>query len=203
MKQKTGITLLLIFLFAGIIKGSDELQKNNTALLIIDIQMFYFPGGQLPLANPGEAAQNASDILTTFREQNMTVIHVRHKASNGFEIHELVSPKEGEKVITKTKANSFIGTDLEDYLNQNNIKNIIITGMQTHMCIEAATRAASDIGYNCVIAEDACTTRDLIYGKHTISAHDVHYSTLNTLNRTYAKIMSTEEVISLINSLKD
>ena len=57
------------------------------------------------------------------------------------------------------------------------------------MCVEAATRAASDLGYKCTVIEDACTTRDLKYGDNIVLAKDVHYSTLSTL-RSYAKIMT-------------
>ena len=48
--------------------------------------------------------------------------------------------------------------------------------MQTHMCLEAATRAASDYGFNCTVIEDACATRDLNYGNTTIKAKDVHWN---------------------------
>ena len=60
------------------------------------------------------------------------------------------------------------------------------------MCLEAATRAAHDLGYNCTIVEDACTTRNLIYGDITVLAKDVHYSTLATL-KSYAKIVNLNE----------
>ena len=125
----------------------------------------------------------------------MTVIHVRHNAQSGSEIHELVAPINDEKIISKDKANSFVGTDLLDYLKDNKIENLIICGMQTHMCLEAATRAASDFGFNCTVIEDACTTRDLKFGETIVKAKDVHYSTLSTLKGTYAEINTTEEFI--------
>jgi len=64
--------------------------------------------------------------------------------------------------------------------------------MQTHMCLEAATRAAADLGFECVVIGDACATRDLEFGDHTVAAADVHASTLATLDRTYAKVVDTE-----------
>ena len=67
--------------------------------------------------------------------------------------------------------------------------------MQTHMCVEAATRAAHDLGYSCTLIEDACTSRDLKYGDNIIPAKEVHYSTLSTL-QSYAVIMSTEEYLN-------
>ncbi len=197
--MKTYTIVILIFLSLvsyNKLNAQSDISENhhsNTALLIIDIQYFYFPDGLLPLSEPEKAAENAQLMLNYFRENKMDVIHIKHVAQSGSEIHNLVKPLDDEKVITKTKANAFIGTDLHEYLQSKNIKNIVLCGMQTHMCLEAATRAASDYGYNCTVIEDACTTRDLTYGDITISAKDVHYSTLNTLNRTYATIITAKE----------
>lgn len=172
---------------------------KNTALIIIDIQNFYFPGGALPLNNPEEAAKNAQKLLLMFREKGKVVIHVKHNAKTGSEIHKLVEPIEGEKVISKDMVNSFVGTDLLEYLKNNKIENLILCGMQTHMCLEAATRAASDYGFNCTVVEDACSTRDLKYNTISVSANDVHFSTLSTLKDTYAKIVKTQDFLNTIH----
>ena len=175
-----------------------ELDKEHTALIIIDIQEFYFQGGSLPLVEPEKASANAGKILNAFRKQKMLVVHVRHKAGSGFEIHEDVKPVEGEKIITKEEVNAFFGTDLLEYLNHNQVKNIVFVGMQTHMCLEAATRAAHDYGFNCIVVEDACATRDLKYGDEITLAKDVHNATLSTLSRTYAKVTTTEEFLNYV-----
>lgn len=173
--------------------------SNNTALIIIDIQEFYFPGGMLPLVEPEKAAKNAQHLLNLFRSQHKTVVHVKHNAGSGANIHELVKPLEGEKVISKDKANAFVHTDLLDYLQKKNIENVVLCGMQTNMCLEAATRAASDFGFKCTVVEDACATRDLKFGKITVKAKDVHYATLSTLQGTYAEIVKTEDVLVQLN----
>ncbi|HAN18522.1 MAG: hypothetical protein A2X13_08165 [Bacteroidetes bacterium GWC2_33_15] len=170
---------------------------SNKALLIIDIQMFYFPGGSLPLVEPENAAYNAGKILNYFRESGMLVIHIQHNSKSGFDIHPLVSPLEKEKVITKNEANSFNGTDLLKYLKENNISELIIVGMQTHMCVEAATRAAYDLGFKCTVIEDACATRDLKFKDKLVKAEDVHYATLSALNKTYATILTTDEFLNI------
>jgi nicotinamidase-related amidase len=63
------------------------------------------------------------------------------------------------------------------------------------MCVEAATRAASDYGFKCILVHDGCTTRDLKYGDRLIKAEDVHYSTLVTL-KNYATIVSAGEYLN-------
>jgi nicotinamidase-related amidase len=64
--------------------------------------------------------------------------------------------------------------------------------MQTHMCVEAAVRAAHDMGYAVVLLHDACATRNLRFGDREVAAADVHASTLATL-RSYAEVVSVEE----------
>ena len=169
-----------------------DLPIEKTALLIIDVQDFYFPGGALPLINPVPASLNAKKLLEKFRSEKQMVIHVRHNAKAGADIHQNVKPLPGEKVISKDYANSFKETDLLEYLHKHQVKHLVICGMQTHMCVEAATRAASDLGFKCILVHDACATRALKFKEKEISAQDVHASTLSSLSRTYAKVIDTK-----------
>ena len=166
--------------------------EPTTALLIIDIQDFYFPGGKVPLVEPEAAAENARRVLAAFRAEGNPVVHVRHDFEPGGSIHASVAPIEGERVFTKTEVSCFNGTQVLAYLKQIGVERLVIVGMQTHMCLEAATRAAHDLGFECVVIGDACATRNLKYGDRTVPAADVHTSTLATLNGTYAKVVDTE-----------
>jgi nicotinamidase-related amidase len=170
--------------------------EPTTALLIIDIQDFYFPGGKVPLVEPEAAAKNAGKVLAAFRADGKLVVHVRHDFEPGGSIHASVAPIEGEKVFTKNEVSCFNGTQVLAYLEEIGVKKLVIVGMQTHMCLEAATRAAHDLGFECVVVGDACATRHLEYGGRTVPAADVHASTLATLNRTYAKVVDTATYLS-------
>ncbi|MCX6241028.1 MAG: cysteine hydrolase family protein [Bacteroidetes bacterium] len=163
-----------------------------TALLLIDIQEFYFPGGRLPLENPEAASEKAALVLKLFRDQKLPVIHIQH--FGGSPIHANVAPLPGEKVITKKEANAFYGTDLLETLKALHVKRLVLCGMQTHMCLEAATRAAFDYGYSCIVVQDACATRALKWGDRTVTAADVQASTLASLDRFYAKISKAEDL---------
>jgi nicotinamidase-related amidase len=183
------IATILIFI------SSVSAQPDKRALLIIDIQDFYFPGGKSALVEPEKAAANAALLLEKFRKDKMPVIHVRHNAESGAEINAIVKPIDGEKIISKDEVNCFLNTDLLEYLKANHIKNLVICGMQTHMCVEAATRAASDLGFNCLLIHDACATKNVTFGDKTVKAEDVHNSTLATL-KNYAQIKSTKEYLT-------
>ena len=164
----------------------------KTALILIDIQEFYFPGGRAELVQPEKAAANAARLLELFRSQNRPIVHVRHDSESGGQIHPLVKPEADEKIITKHQVNSFHETDLLHHLTGIEVKRLVICGMQTHMCVEAAVRAAHDLGFDVILIHDACATRALTFDQTTVPAEDVHASTLATLSRTYAKVMETE-----------
>jgi nicotinamidase-related amidase len=190
--------LLIIAFLISLFSSVESQSLDSTALILIDIQDFYFPGGAMELAEPQKAAEQAKIMLNYFRENKGLVVHVKHDFSPGGEIQQLVKPLNSEKVITKKEVNAFLNTGLNDYLKQNNIKYVTLCGMQTHMCLEAATRAAHDFGYNCAVIEDACATRDLKYGDVTVKARDVHYSTLATL-KSYGKVVNLKEFLESQN----
>jgi nicotinamidase-related amidase len=194
-KKTIGISSVMVFLLTVFLYPTPEKENNVTALLLIDIQHFYFSGGRSPLENPEKASLNAQEILKKFREKGMLVVHIRHNAKLGAKIHKHVMPIKKEKVISKDHVNGFKDTDLLIYLRAHNVKQLIICGMMTHMCVEAATRAAHDFGFDCILIRDACATRDLKYGDKIIKAADVHLSTLSSLDGYYAKVMNTEDYL--------
>lgn len=189
--------ILLAFLMAGKPVFSQKISVRSdslpTALLLIDIQEFYFPGGKLPLENPEAASSKAAVILKLFRDQKLPVIHIQH--FGGSPIHPDVAPIPGEKVITKEEANAFDRTDLLETLKSLHVKRLVLCGMQTHMCLEAATRAAYDYGFKCIVVQDACATRPLKWGDRTVSAADVHASTLASIDRFYGKVVNAADLI--------
>jgi nicotinamidase-related amidase len=188
---------------------SGQTLENRPALIVVDIQNFYFPGGSLPLQGSEAAGLNAKRVLELFRMKTWPVIHVRH-LSKGAAESELtsnpqwdfqinVAPLPGEHVVTKREVNAFRGTNLLDLLKDLKVKNLVIIGMQTHMCLEGAVRAAADYGFAVTVAEDACAARDLEYNGKKIPADAVHLSTLATLKGAYAKVLTAEELLKELN----
>jgi len=170
---------------------------QESALIIVDVQEFYFEGGASELVNPIPAAKNAARLIEACRGKGIPVIHVKHKFEPGGDIHPLVAPAGGERVFTKSQVNAFVGTDLKLYLDSLDVKRVIICGMQTHMCVEAAVRASADFGYQVVLVHDACATKNVTWETVEVPAAMVHASTLGTL-RNYAKILSTNEFLESI-----
>jgi len=179
----------------------------KSALILIDIQHDYFPGGANPLEGAESAVANAGLILDRCRQSGRIIVHVQHVALHpkagfflpdtpGVQIHHVVNPLPNEKTIIKHYPNSFRETDLLDYLKSNSIDHLIIAGMMTHMCVDVTVRAAVDFGFRCTLIGDACATRPLEINGHSVSARDVHHSFLAALNYFYASVMPAEQFLN-------
>lgn len=205
---KTILTLGLMVI-SLITMNAQKQTMENTALLIIDVQNDYFPGGKMTLEKAEQAAKNTRSVLEYFRKNNLPVIHIQHISTNdgatfflpatgGAKIHHLVLPMEDEKVIVKHFPNSFRETDLLNYLQSKKIKNLVITGMMTDVCVESTTRAAFDFGFTNTIIGDATATRNRELNGEVIKAEEVQRSFLagiSALGNLYARVINTDELL--------
>lgn len=180
----------------------------KTALILIDIQKDYFPGGKHPLVHPLEAAKNAYMLLQCFREHGGYHIHTQHisrkpgatyfiSGERGTDIHDSAAHFEGEPIVYKHEPNAFLNTNLLELLKSWQVERLVICGMSTHLAVEATARAASDLGFQVIVAEDACATGDLTYGETIIPADHVQKVSLATL-KTYGRVMKSEAILALL-----
>jgi nicotinamidase-related amidase len=177
----------------------------DTALVIVDIQNDYFPGGKMALEGSVEAADNARRLLAAFRGRGLPVFHVRHLSTRpgatffvpgtpGADIHSTVAPNPGEPVLEKNFPNAFRGTTLHDDLARTGTKQLVVAGMMTHMCIDTTVRAAFDLGYACRLAHDACATRALAFAGETVPAREVQRSFVAALHGLFCTAAPAAEI---------
>ena len=178
-------------------------------LLLVDIQNDYFPGGAMELVGSSEAGRRAAILLHTFRQHGLPVMHMQHIATRegatfflpetpGVAIHDSVAPQAGELVLTKHFPNSFRQTSLLERLRRLQTHTLVIAGMVTHMCIDTTTRAAADLGFQCVLAHDACATRPLAFGGVSVSAEQVQAAYLAALNGPFAQVLTVEGIQAIL-----
>ena len=176
-----------------------------TALVLVDIQRDYFPGGRMALPDADNAGRRAADLLARCRAASMPVIHVRHESirpgstfflpgTEGADIHPLAAPLPGEAVVTKNFPNSFRDTALLQHLRDLGATDIIVVGMMTHMCIDTTVRAAFDLGFRCRVAGDATASPPLSYGGRTVDADTVRTTFLAALHGVFAEVTDAADL---------
>ncbi len=178
----------------------------DTALILIDIQNDYFPGGSWEVPQMDRVAANAARLLDHARSAETLVIHVRHEAgsdaapffrpgSNGAQIHDTVAPLDTETVILKHRPNAFHETDLLDRLRDAGVTAVTICGAMTQMCIDATTRAAVDYGFKTTVVADACGAKEGSFGDVQVTAEVMQAAFLAPLAMSYATVRTVDELI--------
>ena len=175
------------------------------ALLIIDIQRDYFPGGAFPLVEPEAAAANAARVLAAFRAAGEPILHLQHvwdapdaeylkPGTPGGEIHPSVAPEQGEPVLQKAEPTGFVGTGLEDVLRDRGVDELVVAGMMSSMCVDATVRAAVDLGFSATVVHDACAAPDLEFSGETIPGRTVHAAFMAALGDGYASLVAARDL---------
>ena len=181
-----------------------------SALIIVDIQNDYFAAGRMPLHEIDRAAANAAKLLEHFRKTGQPTFHIQHTwedasapffvaGTSGAAIHESVAPRPGEPVIVKHFPNSFRESTLLEQLRSAGAKELTICGAMSHMCIDATTRAAADLAFNCTVAHDVCATRDVEFNGNKVAADDVQTAYMSALGFAYAKVLPTTEALKSLS----
>ena len=162
------------------------------------------------LDGPELATEKAMQLLSSFRDQQLPIVHIQHEnlkpelpfmrpGSKGQWIHQNVQPMADEQCFIKHYPNSFWNTDLEQYLKNHGITRLVIAGMMTHMCVSSTTRAAMERGFEVTVIQDACATCALALDGVEISAETVHRTALAELS-LIAQVKMTKAFLSEISS---
>jgi len=164
----------------------------NSALLVIDMQRGFddasFWG---PTTNP-DCAANVARLIEAWTNSGEPIVVVRHDSESpdsplhpenpGNALVESVAALTPAVVVRKHVNSAFYGdVDLHAWLAERGIRNLVLCGIQTNMCVETTARMAGNLGYDVTVALDATRTFDL--------SADV--AGLGTVTRTAGELMAT------------
>jgi nicotinamidase-related amidase len=179
--------------------------RPTTALILIDIQVGFDDPKWGPRNNP-DAERNAGQLLLAWRAAGRPIFHVQHASRNpssplhpsqpGFRLKSLVTPENGEPLITKNVNSAFIGTNLAELLQTKGIRELVIAGLTTPHCVSTTTRMAGNLGYNVYLVSDATAAFQLTSPDGTLcDAETVHRVSLTTLHGEFAEVVDTASIL--------
>jgi nicotinamidase-related amidase len=141
---------------------------KSTALLVIDVQKGMFAADN-PVYQGEQLLATIGDLIGRARTQAVPVIYVRHNGGPGhplhpegagWPIHPAIAPAANELVVDKREPDSFYETTLRQELETRSIKKLIVTGIQTELCVDTTCRRAASLGYEVLLVVDAHSTWD-------------------------------------------
>ncbi len=155
------------------------------ALLIIDLQNDYFPGGKFPLWNTEATLDRIEEAIKTAQAKGIPVIHIQHIANpemgiapffnqetDGAAIHpRILEAAPDAPVVVKEFADGFVETNLEETLSGLGVTELLVCGMMTQNCVTHTAISKSTEKYKVSILPDCCTTVDEMI--HNIALHAV------------------------------
>ncbi len=179
---------------------------SSSALLVLDMQNFFLDEESHAFV-PSAAAivPNIDRLIGQFRRQGRPVVFTRHAIEDGEDagimerwwsevvregsrqsmISDRIRLVESDKLIRKTRYSAFIGTDLEEFLMGSGVRNVVVTGVITHLCCESTAREAfmRDFVVYFVVDATASWTEDL------------HLSSLKTIADGFGLPVETADLI--------
>jgi nicotinamidase-related amidase len=155
---------------------------DTTALIVIDLQKGIV--GSPTMHPAGEIIDRSAQLARAFRERGLPVVLVNVSGrapgrtdagipkfsfpADWTELAAELQQHASDHIVTKQRWGAFLGTDLDDYLRQRGVTQVVLTGISTSAGVESTARSAYDLGYNVAIVVDAITDRDAVAHRHTV-----------------------------------
>ena len=182
---------------------------TNAALLIIDMQKG-MADPTLGRRNNPDAELHIQQLLNAWRQAQRPIIHVRHISRSdasvfrpgqpGCEFQDALHPLAHEHVVEKNVPDAFSATGLERWLHLRSIQQLVIVGVITNNSVESTARSGGNLGFDVIVAADACFTFDQTdLSGRLWAAEDVHALSLSNLAMDYARVFNTGEILDPCN----
>ncbi|WP_111637525.1 cysteine hydrolase family protein [Marinomonas shanghaiensis] len=181
---------------------------NPIVLIIIDMQQgMSWP--QAGVRNNPNAEHHIAELLAHWRANHAPIVHVRHLSTepgslfwpeqDGVLFQDAFQPLLDEKVIEKSVPDAFTHTNLEAWLQEQDVQALVVVGVSTNNSVESTVRSAGNLGFKTYVVGSACFAfeKDDFFGQSR-SADEVHAMSLANLHGEYATVISQDEAFALL-----
>jgi nicotinamidase-related amidase len=178
----------------------------KTALVVIDVQNDYFPGGRFVLFRAKAALRKTLVLRDWARRLGLPIVWVRHTSrrpgsffllpdTRGAELHPALEPGSGETIVDKEDPNSFVGTELDSLLKAKGIDTVVWAGMISWMCVETTVRSAKDRGYRNLVTHDATASGWLTGPYGLVTPWSAQRAFLSAMGFVHATVLSVRNLV--------
>lgn len=183
------------------------LDARGTALLVIDFQNEYFTG-RMPIPAGEAALRNTQQLVAWADKHAIPVFQIQHVAPEGSALfalggatvafHPQMQPRAGDVLVRKENVSVFVGTDIHAQLQQRGIRTLVIAGLMTHACVAGAARDAAPLGYQVIVASDACATRGITrFDGESVDHEALHRAALAEIEDTFGDVLRSSDILAL------
>ncbi len=188
-----------------------ELSLTKPALIVVDMQKYFLRKESHAFVPSSEAiVSRIKTLQDVFLNKGLPVVHTRHVNSSedagmmkvwwndiierNDPLSELIEDLVDErvKVIEKSQYDAFWKTGLDEFLRKENIIDVIICGVMTHLCCETTARSAFVKGYRVIFPIDGTATFNRTF----------HLSTLINLSHGFAIITTVNDILRKLEKIK-
>lgn len=171
---------------------------KKSALIIIDMQV-----GAVEMTEPKFYAletviHKLEKLIRKARIKGIPIYYAQHHNPNGFpeygsskwELISQIAPQDEDRIIHKTTPDIFLDTNLHLHLEEQEVKRVVIGGIQTAECVDTSCRRAFSLGYEVVLIKDGHTTFDtqILKAEQAIAHHN------QIIGNWFGKVIESEKI---------
>ncbi|OZG70073.1 cysteine hydrolase [Hahella sp. CCB-MM4] len=178
---------------------------SKTALIVIDVQESFKHAPYWDDTEFAGYAERQNKLISAARSKGWPVVFILHNAKSGVfspesgyvRLMDFVDAREDDPVFNKWAHNAVLKTGLQEWLQEQGIEKIVVSGIRTEQCCESTTRLASDLGYKMEFVLDATLTFPMVHPLtgETVSPEQIRKHTALVLEKRFASIKFVEDYL--------